>query len=174
MSKGNKVNIEELIDKAAKKAATEAVKEVKAKEKEEKKKNKLHNTWLLLKNYNDLVSNVYNSIDEISQLEDDIINIDNLDEDELYIESIKKSKTKTLIMIAHIDKAMETLKENQIKKGTTEKYEVLEKFYLRGFKYDDLVEQYNCGVNTPRRWMNEMIDELSILLFGIDGLKLNI
>ncbi len=168
------INIEELIDRAAKKAAAETIKEIKVKEKEAKKKYKLHNTWLLLKNYNDLVSNVNNSIDEISQLEDDRIDFGSFDEDELFIMSIKKSKAKTLIMIAHIDKAMEILKENQIKRGTVEKYEVLEKFYLKEFKYDELVEQYSCGVNTPRRWMNEMIDELSVLLFGIDGLKLNV
>ncbi len=168
------INIEELIDRAAKKAAAEAIKEIKVKEKEEKKKYKLHNTWLLLKNYNELVSNVNNSIDEISQLENDRIDFGSLDEEELFIMSIKKSKAKTLIMIAHIDRAMKTLKENQKKKGTVEKYEVLEKFYLKEFKYDELVEQYSCGVNTPRRWMNEMIDELSVLLFGIDGLKLNV
>ena len=77
-------------------------------------------------------------------------------------------------MIAHIDKALETLREDQVKKGTIEKYEVLEKFYLKDVKYEELIMQYNCGVNTPRRWMNEMTDELSVLLFGVDGLKLNI
>lgn len=28
-----------------------------------------------------------------------------------------------------------------------------------------------CGEGTVRRWKNEMISELSILLFGVDGLK---
>lgn len=170
----NKVNVEELINKAANKAAIEAIKEFKAKDREDKRKNILHNTRLLLRKYNELIDNVQNSIDNISQLEYEILDTFNLDESELYITSIKKSKTKTLIMIAHIDKAMDILRKNQIRKGTIEKYEVLEKFYLMGIKYEDIVEQCECGVNTPRRWMNEMIDELSILLFGIDGLKLNV
>jgi transcription initiation factor TFIID subunit TAF12 len=170
----NNIYIEELINKAANKAATEAIKEFKAKDREDKRKNILHNTRLLLKKYKELIDNVQNSIDEINQLDLGDLDLGDLSREELYIESIKKSKIKTLIMIAHIDKAMEILKENQIRKSTEEKYEVLEKFYLMGIKYDDIVEQYQCGVNTPRRWMNEMIDELSILLFGIDGLKLNV
>ena len=47
------------------------------------------------------------------------------------------------------------------------------KFYIEGVPYEQIVKHFNCGVNTPRRWMNEMIKELSILLFGIDGLKLD-
>ena len=169
----NNINVEELINKAASKAATEAVKEFRMKERQENSKNTLHNTRLLLKKYNELVDNVENSIDRVNQLDDNPIDYDDLDEDKLYIKSIKKSKIKTLIMIAHIDKAMETLKENQIKKGTVEKYEVLEEFYLKGVKYDDIVQLHYCGVNTPRRWMAEMVEDLSILLFGIDGVRLN-
>lgn len=171
----NNINsIEELINKAANKAATKAIKEFKEKDIENKRNNILHNTRLLLKRYNELIDNVQNSIDNISQLEYEILDTVNLEESELYIASIKKSKTKTLIMIAHIDKALEILKENQIKKGTVEKYEVLVKFYLDGIKYNDLVDEYNSGVNTPRRWMNEMINELGVLLFGIDGLRLDV
>ncbi|WP_241428215.1 helix-turn-helix domain-containing protein [Clostridium sp. DJ247] len=40
--------------------------------------------------------------------------------------------------------------------------------------YEEIAETLNCGVNTPRRWINEMINELGVLLFGIDGLKLDI
>lgn len=169
----NNINVEELINKAANKAATEAVKEFRMKEKQDNSKNTLHNTRLLLKKYNELVNNIENSIDRVNQLEDSLINYDDIDEDELYIKSIKRSKIKTLIMIAHIDKAMETLKENQIKKGTIEKYEILEEFYLKGVKYDDIVQLHYCGVNTPRRWISEMVDDLSVLLFGIDGIRLN-
>lgn len=51
--------------------------------------------------------------------------LDNLDKDEIYILSIKRSKIKTLIMIAHIDMAMEALKQKQIKLRASEKYETL-------------------------------------------------
>jgi hypothetical protein len=32
-------------------------------------------------------------------------------------------------------------------------------------------EGLNCSEASVRQWKNEMIDELSILLFGFDGLK---
>lgn len=167
--KSSNVNIDEVIKSAAK----EAVKEYDKEQKEKQKKTVFHNTRLLLKHYNDLKSHLNKAIDDVSKLETDLIELDDIDRDELYILSIKRSKAKTLIMIAHIDMAMETLKQKQIKLCSTEKYEALKMFYINEVSYDEIVKHFNCGVNTPRRWMNEMINELSILLFGIDGMKLD-
>ncbi|UUR85974.1 hypothetical protein [Clostridium perfringens] len=33
-------------------------------------------------------------------------------------------------------------------------------------------EELNCGQNTPLRWINSSIKELSVLLFGLDGVKI--
>ena len=155
------------------KLVKEAIKEFQLENKKQEKKQVYHNTRLLLRHYSDLQEHMISAVDSINEMDADL-DTTNLDEDDLYILSIKQSKVKTMIMLAHIDVSLEKLKQKQIKKGTIEKYEVLEKFYIDDFKYDDIVKQYNCGVNTPRRWMNEMIDELSIYLFGIDGLKMTV
>ncbi|ADK16690.1 helix-turn-helix domain-containing protein [Clostridium ljungdahlii] len=167
--KHNTVSIDETIKRAAK----EAIKEFDQEKKEEKRKNVFHNTKLLLEHYNDLVSHVNNAIDDVNKLEQDLEDIDDLDRDELYILSIKKSKSKTLIMIAHIDMAMEVLKKKQHKMCSPEKYRALELFYLKEKTYEEVAERLSCGVVTARRWIREMTDELSIQLFGIDGLKLD-
>ena len=165
----NNINIDEVICKATK----EAIKEFNKERIEKDKKKVFHNTKLLLKHYNDLKEHVNNAIDDANKLEQDLIDIDELERDELYILSIKRSKSKTLIMIAHIDMAMELLKKKQYKLCSIEKYLALEKYYLYEKTFEEVAEELNCGVITARRWVNEMVNELGIFLFGVDGIKLN-
>jgi hypothetical protein len=175
--KNNKINYEELIQKAAaegaKLGAREAIKEYKTKEMEEKRSKIFHNTRLLMSNYTDLKKHSEKGIDSLKFA----INngdYDTLSEDEIYILSIKQSKARTLVMIAHIDMALNELKKRQAKEGTIEKYRALEMFFINEKSYEYIQEKLNCGKNTPGRWVKEMIDELSVLLFGVDGLKIDL
>jgi hypothetical protein len=166
-----KMSIEETISKAAKESAKEAIKEFDKEKRQEQRKKVFHNTKLLLAHYNDLKQHVENAIADVTQLESDLIDLGDIKRDELYILSIKRSKSKTLIMIAHIDMALEILKEKQVKLCSLEKYQALKNFYIDEITYEVISERLNCNERTARRWINEMIDELSILLFGIDGVK---
>lgn len=169
------INIKETINEAVMVAIREYDKE----KKQQQREKTIHNTKLLLKHYNDLKTHMEKAIDDFGKLkkyelrETEYFNIDR-SLDDLYIASIKSSKAKTLIMIGHIDMAMKQLRMKQKKLGTSEKYKALEMLYLEEKTYENLVEYFNCGVNTPRRWINEMVDELSILLFGLDGIKLDL
>lgn len=167
--KNNNINIDEMISKATK----EAIKEYDRERRQEQKKKVFHNTRLLLSHYNDLRSHVKNAISDVTKLEADLIDLGDIERDELYILSIKKSKTKTLIMIAHIDMALGTLKNKQHKLCSPEKYEALRMFYIKEMTYEKVAEQLSCSVITSRRWINEMTNELSISLFGIDGMKID-
>lgn len=169
-----KANVKIDIDEAIKKATKEAIKEYDKEKKQEKKKKVFHNTKLLLSHYNDLKMHVNKAIDGLNQLETDLMELDDLDRDELYILSIRRSKSKTLIMIAHIEMAMEQLKLKQRTLCSIEKYQALDKYYIQGLTYEKIAEDLNCGVITVRRWVNEMINELGILLFGIDGLRFDV
>ena len=95
-------NTDEIIRLVAK----EAIKEFDKEQKEKKKKKVFHNTKLLLKHYNSLKTHVEEAIDDVKKIHVDS-EIDDICSDELYIASIKRSKSKTLIMIAHIDMALE-------------------------------------------------------------------
>lgn len=162
------------VDEAIKKATKEAIREYDKEKKQEQKRNVFHNTKLLLKHYNDLKTHVNNAIDDVNSIECDLGEFGDItDRDELYISSIRRSKSKTLIMIAHIEMAMEQLRKKQYRLCSSEKYKALEKYYFYEKTYEQIAEELNCGVITVRRWVNEMINELSILLFGIDGLKLD-
>lgn len=167
----NNENIDEIIEKATKKA----IKEFNKERIQDSKDKIFHNTKLLLENYNELKEHVNNAIDDAGKLKEEyLMELDTSQKDEIYILSIKRSKSKTLIMIAHIDMAMNILKKKQKKLGTIEKYNVLEMFYFQKVTYDDIVKKINCGINTPRRWINEMIKELGILLFGVEGIKFEV
>ncbi|MBU5677894.1 hypothetical protein KQI88_15865 [Alkaliphilus sp. MSJ-5] len=152
------------------KLVKEAIKEFKIENQKQEKKQVYHNTRLLLRHYNDLQEHILDAVDNINQMECDI-DIHELNEDDLYILSIKQSKVKTLIMLAHIDVSLEKLKQKQIKLGTVEKYRALEMFYFQGKTYEQIQEELHCGLGTPGRWVNQMVNQLSIYLFGIDGLK---
>lgn len=39
---------------------------------------------------------------------------------------------------------------------------------LAGMDYAEIAEQLDTGKNTPRRWVTGIINELSVLLWGID------
>lgn len=171
--KPSAVNIQEI----ARTAALEALKIQKEEERQQIRRTRYHNTELLLKNYLNLLDHYENAKDKAS----DIMDLEELDVDEVIIKAIKRSRVRTIIMIQQIETCLEILKLRQVSRGQPEKYEVIECLYLdkarRDVQFKDLVEavaeELNCTERSVYRWRNEMVRELSILLFGVDGLKLD-
>nr|DAF09372.1 MAG TPA: putative RNA polymerase [Caudoviricetes sp.] len=152
-----------------KKAIKEITKEIIKEMNKKKKKEVFLNTKLLMKNYNSLKEHIENAVYDVDGLcEYDVVDISGISEDEKYIVSIRRSKIKTMIMIKHIENSLEVLKNNQKEKGEERKYKALELYYIKNNGYEKIAEILNCGVNTGRRWIEEMIKELSVLLFGIE------
>lgn len=165
----------------AKAAAVEALKILREDERQQIRRNRYHNTELLLKNYLNLLDHYENARDKAT----DIISVEDLEEldmDEVIIKAIKRSRLRTLIMINQIDTCLDILKLRQANKGQPEKYDVIHCLYLdrarRDISWGDLIatvaQELNCSTDSVRRWKNEMVRELSILLFGVDGLRLDI
>lgn len=162
----NQQAADELIEKAVKTAIREFDKE----QKQENKKKALHNTKLLLKNYNKIKASIEGAVYEIKQLEQDFVVVD--DADELYIESIRRSKLKSIIVITHIENALEIVSNDYRAKGTPEKYDVFKSCLINHMNYDDAAKQYHSSKTSISRWINEVTREVSIQLFGIDGICL--
>ena len=85
----------ELMQKQAKAAITE----LKRQEKQERKKEKYHNTFMLMKCYRDAVFHIENAISDGQQLE---LKGMTDEQQRTYLESIRRTRFKTLIMPAHI------------------------------------------------------------------------
>ena len=168
-----------------KEAALEALREYRKEEREKVRKGRLRNTRLLMDNYLDLIEhyeNIKSSATEAIEEFESAINFDDAEMGDIIIESIKRTKVRTGVMIRHIETVISLLKKDMKDKGEEEKYKVIELLYMdktkKDLKFNKKIEEaakvLNCGDSTVRRWNSEMIDKLAIKLFGVDGLKLEL
>lgn len=153
--------VEQLIQKAAK----AAVAEYKKQEERDRKKDKYHNTFTLMKCYRDAVFHIENAISDGEQLE---LKGMTDEQQRTYLESVRRSRFKTLIMTAHIDKAVEEIERRREAAGRGIEYKAFEMYFIQGMDYAAIAEELDTGKNTPRRWVTAIINELSVLLWGID------
>lgn len=153
--------VEQLIQKAAK----AAVAEYKQQEEKERKRDKYHNTFTLMKCYRDAVFHIENAISDGKQLE---LKGMTDEQQRTYLESVRRSRFKTLIMTAHIDKAVEEIERRREAAGRGIEYKAFEMYFMQGMDYAAIAEELDTGKNTPRRWVAAAINELSVLLWGID------
>lgn len=145
-------------------AAKEGIKEYKKEVDKAKKKEKYHNTYKLMMGYRDAVFHVDNAISESSQVLDD----ENDEQRQQYLRSVRKTKFKTMLMLAHIDKMVDKVKEKYEQNGKQTEYEAFEMYFMQGMSYAEIAEELNAGINTPRRWVNGVLDKLSVLLWGLE------
>lgn len=151
---------EQLIQKAAK----AAVAEYKRQEEKDKKRDKYHNTFMLLKCYRDAAFHVENAISDGTQLA--LAGMTD-EQQRTYLESVRRSRFKTMIMTAHIDKAVEEMERRRKAAGREVEYKAFEMYFMQGMDYAQIAEELETGKNTPRRWVTAIINELSVLLWGI-------
>ncbi len=147
------------------------------KDEKEKRKNKyLRNTKLLLRHYNEFQAHANNSITcmkDLKNFEDYLpveTNFNNFDED-VYISSIIRSKTRTILILSHIDCHLKQLEKLAIKKGIFHKYQMLHDHYINGKTQERIASQNDCYTAQVSKWINEMIIILNKLLFGIDTIN---
>jgi DNA-directed RNA polymerase specialized sigma24 family protein len=91
----------------------------------------------------------------------------------MYINSILKSKLRSIVMIAHLDKCMKLLKEEQIRKNAPEKFEAFKLYYLDNVTQEEIAEILHSTDRTVRRWVSEVTEILSVYLFGADAIVLD-
>lgn len=155
----------ELMQKQAKAAITE----LKRQEKQERKKEKYHNTFTLMKCYRDMALHIENAISDGQQLE---LKGMTDEQQRTYLESIRRSRFKTLIMTAHIDKAVEEIGRRRKAADREIEYKAFEMYFMQGMDYAKIAEELDTGNSTPRRWITAIINELSVLLWGMDEDKI--
>jgi len=171
-------------------AAKEAIDEYVAREKANRKKQVFQNTNVLLEHYLDLKAYCDKAVYTGTVQTEDIIDIQYIDGDEDFIRDLEKeeitvksimvSREVTKIYITHVDTALETLKSKCYAKDIYDKYRAVDMLHLDpelqtvpwSERISLVADKLNCADTTVRRWRNEMVKELSVFLFGVDGLKL--
>lgn len=159
------------IEQIAKAAAHEAVKEHEKTIKKNKKERIFQNTQKLMENYNRICKSVEEGVAELSDM-DNADELEEFTEEDIFIGSILKSKLRSIIMIAHVDKCLRLLEAEEARKNTPEKYIAFKAFYLEGKTYEDMLKEYGYAERTARRWITEMTNTLGVYLFGADALML--
>lgn len=149
--------------------AKEVITEMREQEKEKRKKKVFQNTKVLMKNYNkfkDHINNVSDSIEYDLDIEGDAEIKDN----EILILSVTRTKLRTAKMIAYIDSALEIIRKNMIVNGEEYKFSAFYMYYIEEKTNEEIMEKHSCGKNTPKKWCDLVLNELSILLWGIEAL----
>ena len=178
----SKEDLQELMEKAAVAGAKAGIDRYEAELKDRQKKyrdKRYHNTKLLLRNYRMLQINAENSVFGRSQLEEsaaDILdNMMNMYNDEVIVESIKTSATRTAIIVSHV-KTMIRMYQicceqsgNEIDKR---RYDIIYGLYISDPKITrkELMDKWNISSDTTYTDEKIAIERLSALIFGVDGL----
>lgn len=163
---------QETVDQIASKAAKKALDEFRTENRKQKRYDIKKRTRKLMANYNSIKDHVDKGVSEVLEAEIDFTQ-EELSEDDLYIASIRRSRIRSLIMVAHIERCLVLLEAEQERKGTPEKYRVFYGHYVTDTSYEELSRDSSCDERTARRWVTELEGLISVYLFGIDGLNLD-
>jgi len=131
----------ETADQLARAAALETVKEFEKSQKKNRKVKVFQNAKKLMENYNRICQSVQEGVSELSDV-DDGEELEALPAEDIYINSIIKSKLRSIVMIAHIDKCLGLLEEEMIRKDWPERYDAFKHFYLDDMTYEQMAEEY--------------------------------
>lgn len=149
---------------------------------------RLKNTKLLLSQYRNLSKHIKESIFDIADeyssntlskdetLTELLKDIENADSD-TYVSSIKKSKEKTVIMLQHINNMLEVYKHDCIKKANGSlHWNIIYDLYIadEALTRYQISEKYGVSERDIYRYVNQAVESLSILLFGVEAIQLTI
>lgn len=177
----NKEELEGLLSQAAlvgAQVAADSIRGEHAKELSAKKDRRLHNTRLLLSHYRDFREHcgkaVYDS--RMAEKEGDLMEmIMEMKDDAIILESIQRTMIRTGTILEHIDRMVSVFKSYADKGGEREKrqYKVVYSYYLAPDRetIQDLSEELNVSRVTIYKDLKAAEEKLSVLFFGMDGLR---
>ena len=145
---------------------------------------RLHNTRLLLKSYRALRHHALGAVATGSMAngarENAVDILDSLDDaridDTLYIESIKRSRQRTQIILEHIDEMLRYWRidcEQSGKEEALRRYRIVMDTYIRDdpIPPEELAEREHIERRTVYKDIKAAMRPLSALIFGIDGIR---
>lgn len=129
----------------------------------------LYNTRVLMETYRDMRRYIETAISESEELTDEEF-LPLKTAEGAHLESVRRTKLRTALMISNIDRAMNELKAEQEAAGAGYKYRAFAMHYIDGKSFEAIADEMNTGKNTPARWSKDMLRRMSIKLFGVDGI----
>ena len=164
------------------KAAIEYIMEEKKTQQKGRHDRRLRNTRLLLKNYRTLKQHAQGAVFNAKKAKENAVDIlEGLDsfqfDDNLYIESIKRSQQRTIIILRHIDEMMKYYRiacEESGREDEMRCYRIIMATYIDDEKKpaEEIAEIENIERRTVYKNINTAMKPLSALIFGVDSIKL--
>jgi hypothetical protein len=176
--------LNDIYEKAAAIGAKEALKTLDQERKKENGKRadkRLRNTKLLLRNYHMLKEHAENSVFGRTQMEESAIDIlesmMSVYDNDVIIESIKRSATRTAIIVSHIE-TMFGLYEAYCEKSPNReierrRYDVVWDMYMddNTLSVKEVADKHHMSKENVYADLRVAIERLTSLIFGVDGLK---
>ena len=146
---------------------------------------RLHNTRLLLKNYRKLKEHFENAIytleeeravGEMKPGEIWKLLSNSEPDDEIFIESICKSATRTMIILQHLDRMLEIYEafcEHSSMESLKRQCRVMKARYLEEpqVSMSDIADREHIHKRTAEKDLDAAIESITALIFGIDAIK---
>ncbi|MGO4927379.1 hypothetical protein ACTQ5J_02095 [Fundicoccus sp. Sow4_F4] len=140
----------------------------KVKEKTQQRDYRLRNATLLLKNYHKLKVHCKAISNDIKDYEDMVY-----DPDELNLYTLMKYKARTAQMLNYFDRIFRAYGELSKRQGEAaeRRYRICQRMYIdeQNGTAGELSDYYNIDRSTVFRDINKAIEDLSIMLWGIDS-----
>lgn len=180
------MQLKDIYEKAAAIGAKEAMKAFEQERKKEyssRSDRRLRNTKLLLRNYHMLKEHAQNSVFGRTQMEESALDIlesmMTMYDNEIIIESIKRSATRTAVIVSHIE-TMFGLYEaycdrSQNREIDMRRYEVIWDMYMAAdtLSVKEIAEKQHISKDTVYSDLRVAIERLTALIFGVDGLNVH-
>lgn len=173
-----------IYEKAAVIGAKEALKTFEQERKKEysgRADRRIRNTKLLLRNYHMLKEHAEQSVFGRTQMEESALDIlesmMSMYDNEVIIESIKRSATRTAVIVAHIDTMFGLYAAYCDRSSTRDidmrRYEVLWDMYMAEptLSVKEVAEKHNMSKGNVYADIKVAVERLTALIFGVDGLK---
>lgn len=176
--------LSEIYEKAAVIGAKEALKffeQERKKEYSSRADRRLRNTKLLLRNYHMLKEHAENSVFGRTQMEESALDIlesmMSMYDNEVIIESIKRSATRTAVIVSHIETMFGLYAaycdKSQNREIDMRRYTVIWDRYIAKdeLSVKEIAEKQNMSKDNVYTDLRIATEKLTALIFGVDGLK---
>lgn len=176
--------LKDIYEKAASIGAKEAVKafeQERKKEQGQRADRRLRNTKLLLRNYHMLKEHAENSVFGRTQMEESAADIlesmMSIYNNDVIIESIKRSATRTAVIVSHIETMFGLYAaycdKSQNREIDMRRYEVIWDMYMakNTLSVKEIAEKQNLSKDSVYADLRIATERLTALIFGVDGLS---
>lgn len=180
------MQLKDIYEKAAIIGAKEALKTFEQERKKEynsRSDRRLRNTKLLLRNYHMLKEHAQNSVFGRTQMEESAMDIlesmMTMYDNEIVIESIKRSATRTAVIVSHIETMFRLYEaycdKSQSREIDMRRYEVVWDMYMAEhvLTAKEIAEKQHMSKDTVYSDLRMAIEKLTALIFGVDGLNVH-